>query len=164
MNQVSEWSRLWWKPVRKHLNRVGIPASDVEDLAQEVFLRLIRYPSDSVIENPPAYLFRIASNVANEWRRRCRVSKPHDDSWLETLLIEPEGQPENSFERRQWNEHVNELMNALPPRQREVLMLHVYDELTYKQIAERLGMTNRLVLRDLTRAYSYLRNNLRDEL
>ena len=51
-------------------------------------------------------------------------------------------------------------MQTLPPRQRQVLLLHVNEGLTYKQIAVRLSVTYRVVLRDLTRAYSQLRIQL----
>ena len=54
-------------------------------------------------------------------------------------------------------------MDRLPPRQREVLLLHVNEGLTYKQIAQQRGLTYRIVLRDLTRAYSTLRMQLRLE-
>ena len=51
----------------------------------------------------------------------------------------------------------------LPQRQRIVLLLHVNEGMTYKQIASRLGLTYRAVLRDLTRAYSQLRLQLNAE-
>lgn len=49
-----------------------------------------------------------------------------------------------------------EQVNALPPRQRASLLDHM-DGLTYKQIAKRRGMTERIVLRDLVRAFATLR-------
>ena len=42
-------------------------------------------------------------------------------------------------------------------------MLHVNEGLTYKQIAERQGLTYRVILRDLTRAYSQLRMQLKQD-
>jgi len=48
----------------------------------------------------------------------------------------------------------------LPPRQQEVLLLHVNEGLTYMQIAQQKQLTYRVVLRDLTRAYSRLRREL----
>ena len=57
-------------------------------------------------------------------------------------------------------EHVQAAVQRLPPRQREVLLLHVNEGLTYKQITDRLGLSPRVVLRDLTRAYSQLRSQL----
>jgi RNA polymerase sigma factor (sigma-70 family) len=58
---------------------------------------------------------------------------------------------------------MQEAVDKLPRRQREVLLLHVNEGLTYKQIAERLGLTYRVILRDLTRAYSQLRMQLKQD-
>jgi len=124
--RLISWFQRWRRPIRYWLSsRSSVPAAEIDDLAQEVFLRLLRYSDDIAIDNPQSYLFRIASNVANEWR-----------------------------------EHVQAAVQRLPPRQREVLLLHVNEGLTYKQITDRLGLSPRIVLRDLTRAYSQLRTQL----
>lgn len=162
--RLIEWFGKWRKPIRSWLrNRASVPPGDIDDLAQEVFLRLLRYSDDVAVDNPQGYLFRIAANVANEWRERSRVRKPHDDSWLEELQIEAGDEPENAFARTRANEYVLAAVARLPPRQREVLLLHVNEGLTYKQIAQLKGLTYRIVLRDLTRAYSTLRMQLRLE-
>src|SRR5688572_6915454 len=60
--------RRWRKPLRQWLShRSGIKSADLDDLVQEVFLRLLRYSTAEVIGNPQGYLFRIAHNVATEW-------------------------------------------------------------------------------------------------
>lgn len=162
--RLIEWFGKWRKPIRSWLrNRASVPPGDIDDLAQEVFLRLLRYSDDVAVDNPQGYLFRIAANVANEWRERSRVRRPHDDSWLEELQIEAGEEPENTFARTRANEYVQAAVDRLPPRQREVLLLHVNEGLTYKQIAQLRGLTYRIVLRDLTRAYSTLRMQLRLE-
>jgi RNA polymerase sigma factor (sigma-70 family) len=163
-SRLIEWFGKWRKPIRSWLrNRASVPPGDIDDLAQEVFLRLLRYSDDIAVDNPQGYLFRIAANVANEWRERSRVRKPHDDSWLEELQIEAGDEPENAFARSRATEYVQAAVDRLPPRQREVLLLHVNEGLTYKQIAQQRGLTYRIVLRDLTRAYSTLRMQLRLE-
>jgi RNA polymerase sigma factor (sigma-70 family) len=162
--RLVEWFDKWRKPIRSWLrNRASVPPGDIDDLAQEVFLRLLRYSDDVAVDNPQGYLFRIAANVANEWRERSRVRKPHDDSWLEELQIEAGDEPENAIAKTRANEYVQAAVDRLPPRQREVLLLHVNEGLTYKQIAQQRGLTYRIVLRDLTRAYSTLRMQLRLE-
>jgi RNA polymerase sigma-70 factor (ECF subfamily) len=160
------WFKRWRKPIRQWLShRSSVPSADLDDLAQEVFLRLLRYSDEVAIENPQGYLFRIAANVANEWQERARHRKPHDDSWLEDLQVEFNDEPENAIAREMANKHMQAAVHRLPRRQREVLLLHVNEGLTYKQIAERQGLTYRVILRDLTRAYSQLRSQLRqDEL
>jgi RNA polymerase sigma-70 factor (ECF subfamily) len=158
------WFKRWRKPIRQWLShRSSVPTADLDDLAQEVFLRLLRYSDDVAIDNPQGYLFRIAANVANEWQERARHRKPHDDSWLEDLQIEFNDEPENAIAREVAREYMQEAVNKLPRRQREVLLLHVNEGLTYKQIAERQGLTYRVILRDLTRAYSQLRLQLKQD-
>jgi RNA polymerase sigma-70 factor (ECF subfamily) len=163
-NRFAEWFKEWRKPVRHWLSRrASVPAAELDDLAQEVFLRLLRYSEKTAVENPLGYLLRIAGNVASEWRERARVAKPHQQSWLDDLLIEPDAEPENSACQEGTNECVQAAVDRLPKRQRDVLLLRVNEGLTYKQIAERLGLTQRSVLRDLTRAYSQLRLRLDPE-
>ncbi len=160
-NRFAQWFRDWRKPVRHWLSRrAAVPAADLDDLAQEVFLRLLRYSGKTDVENPLGYLLRIAGNVASEWRERARVSKPHDQVWLDDLLIESEQEPENSVCQDRTDANVQAAVDKLPSRQRDVLLLRVNEGLTYKQIAERLELSPRVVLRDLSRAYSQLRMRL----
>ena len=160
-HRFAQWFHQWHKPVRHWLSRrAAVPAAELDDLSQEVFLRLLRYSERTVVDNPLGYLLRIARNVASEWRERARVSKPHEQSWLDELLIEADQQPENSVSQARTDESVQQAVDSLPKRQREVLLLRVNEGLTYKQIADRLQLRPRMVLRDLTRAYSQLRMQL----
>jgi RNA polymerase sigma-70 factor (ECF subfamily) len=157
-SRLISWFERWRMPMRRWLaSHSSVPAADLDDLAQEAFLRLLRYSDDVLVEHPQTYLFRIAANVANEWRERARNSRPHDDVWLENLQIETGEEPENAIGRTLVHEHVRAAVQQLPQRQREVLLLHVAEDLTYVQIAERLGLTRRMVKRDLALAYSRLR-------
>jgi RNA polymerase sigma factor (sigma-70 family) len=163
-HRVASWFERWRSPVRSWLSsRSSVPAAEIDDLAQEVFLRLLRYSDDVTVDNPQGYLFRIAANVANEWRDRARQRKPHDESWLHELQIEASEEPENAVARSLADEQIRAAVQRLPKRQREVLLLHVNEGLTYKQIAGRMNLTHRMVLRDLTRAYSQLRMQLKPE-
>lgn len=154
----------WGMPIRSWFtSRDATPKGDVDDLAQEVFHRLQRYGDYVAAENPQCYLFRIAANVANEWRDRSRVRQPHDRGWLDELRIDPSDQPDNATFQSRVSRNLQTAVDQLPQRQREVLLLHVNEGLTYKQIADRLGVTYRIVLRDLTRAYASLRMRLKAE-
>jgi len=147
--------------MRKWLSRrSSLPPADLDDVAQEVFLRLLRYGDNVVIENPQGYLFRIAANVASEWRDRARMRRPHDQSWLHDLQIEAADEPENAVAQSLLHQRVRDAVDRLPQRQRAALLLHVNDGLTYVEIGRQLGLSYRAVLRDLTRAYSQLRLQL----
>ncbi len=56
-------------------------------------------------------------------------------------------------------ERLRKLVDDLDPKVRETLILHVNEGLTYREIAKRLQVTEPVVLRRLTKAYSYLRMN-----
>ena len=56
--------------------------------------------------------------------------------------------------------HLRESVEQLPSHERQVLLLHVNNGLTYWEIAARLGMDEEVVLRDLAHAYSQLRLDL----
>lgn len=159
--RLVQWFRCWRKPIRHWIgaNNAVSPA-EVDDLVQEVFVRLLRYSDEVVVKDPQAYLFRIAANVVHEWRTRCRVRMPHDDVWLDELVGESADEPHHDFARAKVSQCLLAALERLPTRQREILLMHVHEDLTYKQIAERRGLTYRTVLRDLTRAYATLRMRL----
>jgi RNA polymerase sigma-70 factor (ECF subfamily) len=159
--RLTRWFESWRGAMKRWLSsRSSMQSADLDDVAQEVFLRLLRYSDDAVVEYPQSYLFRIATNVVNEWRERARNSLPHDDVWLSDLQIEPDAEPESTVEHDLVNQHVRLAVNRLPPRQRQVLLLHIREDLTYKQIAAKLKLTPRVVRRDIARAYAELRSDL----
>lgn len=159
--RLSQWFEAWRGAMRRWLSsRSSIQPADLDDVAQEVFLRLIRYSDETMVEYPQSYLFRIATNVVNEWHERARNKLPHDEAGLEALQEEPQREPENFTERTLVDEQVRRAVDRLPPRQRAVLLLHINDELTYKQIAVKLKLSPRIVRRDIANAYAQLRYDL----
>ena len=161
-DRLTDWFqsfRRWRSGLRKLW---CLSESDLDDVAQEVFLRLLRYDNVELIEHPQAYLFRMAANVAGEWSMRSRHRHPHDARWLDDL--EAESDPENELARETAHRRLHQALVSLPPRQREVLRLHFGEGLTRAQIAERLETTARCVKRDLIGAYGRLRIELGSDL
>lgn len=152
--ELTAYFKKFRKPLRSWMrNKANIPLMWIDDLSMEVFLRLMKYPADSV-GNPAGYLFRIATNVCNEWRERSRNANPHSEEWLDALIDEGfEQEIEDESVQRLWRARVEQLLTK---RQQMILWQHI-DGLTYKQIAAKNGLTYRIVLRDLTRAYTTLR-------
>lgn len=152
--KVIDCFKRYHRPIRAWLRKRLITKHgeiEVEDLAQEVFMRLLRYDSRDVIDNHAGYIFRVAANVMSEWKERKRNRAQHDPKWLESLSIETD-----------WSQHeianyIKVFLKTLPPRRREILILHVYEELPYKDIAIKLDLSYRVVLRELTKAYTALR-------
>lgn len=154
-----EWYRRWYGPLRKFLqgNR-ALRAADIDDVAQEVFLRLLRYERSELVEFPQAYLFKTASNVVAEWAIRANVARPHGAAWLEALAADQ--QPEGTVSQHLAQGRIKRVVSALPARQREVLKLRFDSGLSTDEIAGRLGTTPRSVKRDLAKSFVTLRHEL----
>jgi RNA polymerase sigma-70 factor (ECF subfamily) len=157
--RLTDWFRQWQAPLRKFLTgKVGVRAADLEDVAQEVFLRLMRYDRTELVEHPQAYLYKMASNVAAEWAIRSRHALPHDSQWLASLVAADE--PQRSFERDEAENEVRRAIETLGPKQAKMLKLHFFEGLGHAEIAARLGATQRSVKRILIKSYDKLRHEL----
>jgi RNA polymerase sigma-70 factor (ECF subfamily) len=162
-NRLADWFRQWGAPLRKFIQgRRAIPASDLDDVAQEVFLRLLRYDRVELVENPQAYLYKMASNVTAEWGIRSRQVKPHDSQWLTDLTSAED--PVRSFSRSQLEEEVRRAIESLAPRQKKMLKMHHFEGLGYAEIAQAFSATPRSVKRALTKSYYKLRLELDAQL
>jgi RNA polymerase sigma-70 factor (ECF subfamily) len=156
---LADWFRDLRLPLLKYLaRRHRVAGADLDDLAQEVFLRLLRYERAEFVAEPRGYLFRIATNVAHDWSKRAVERHPHDATWLDELLTE--SQPDSDLEQEQRAKNVEAALLSLPPRSREILRLHFGDGLKYEAIARALSITPRIVKREIVRAYATLREEL----
>jgi RNA polymerase sigma-70 factor (ECF subfamily) len=158
-SRVGIWFRDWQLPLRRFLvrQRAGC-AADIDDIAQEVFLRVLRYDRSELIDYPQAYLFKIASNVSAEWAMRANRRMPHHSEWL-TELVDTLS-PDTEMEREALDERLRTAVDALPARSREILRLHFAEDVPHEEIARRLGVTRKIVKRDVARAYGALRISL----
>jgi RNA polymerase sigma factor (sigma-70 family) len=156
--QVRRWYQEWFKDVLRFFGRRGQSRADAQDLAQEVYLRLLRAENLTVVNHPRAYVHRIAANVLAEWTVRAPQAKPHGPEGLEDLLDPGDLTEELDTALRQ--QAVTAAVQQLPKLLRAALVLHCQEALTYPQIAVRLGASERMVKRYLKKAYAQLRVEL----
>lgn len=159
--KVARWFHEVRRPLRRFIaGRRDVLPADIEDVAQEVFLRLLRYERSDVVTDARGYLFKIAANVASEWAMRARQRLPHESSWLDDLTHDPGTL--DDLERSQRQAQIHRALATLPARAREILRLHYGEDLTQEAIAVELGITTRMVRRDISSAYARLRLALSD--
>jgi RNA polymerase sigma-70 factor (ECF subfamily) len=127
------------------------------DLTQETFARLLRVGTTVQIENVRAYLFRTAANLAlDHLRRRKHMPIPTDDTDLQRFPDTRPGQ-EQCLLSHQALQRLQDAVEALPQRQREVFRLHKFQGLSYQQIADRLGIAKNTVMVHMVRALAQCR-------
>jgi RNA polymerase sigma factor (sigma-70 family) len=156
--RIADWVRRWNYDLTRFVERRVRMRADAEDLAQEVYLRLLRTAEIDVIAEPRAYLYRMASNVAAEWRLRARESKPHSADELETLLETKT--PEVRLDQEQDEARFSAALDSLGVMVRAVVFLKLREGMTNEEIALHLGITKRMVKRYLVSGYAELRVRL----
>jgi RNA polymerase sigma factor (sigma-70 family) len=156
--RIAEWARNWNAGLTRYLRRRLPGRIDPEDLAQEVYVRLLRVEQLEQIKEPQAYLYRVASNVAAEWRMRAVHAKPHSDAELDTLVIE--ATPESLLDDAQFSAQLDAALQKMTPMVRAVIYLKLREDLSHEQIADHLGITPRMVRRMLTTGYAQLRAHI----
>lgn len=162
-NRLVEWFRRWRTPLRRFLSSRGaVRPADFDDVAQEVFLRLLRYDTAQIVEHPQAYLFKMAANVAAEWSIRSANRLPHESQWLASLVADQ--RPEEALDSETAQQEIKRALDTLSPRERAVLKLYFEEGLSQQEIAMRLGVSFRIVRRDFEKSYARLRRELNDEL
>lgn len=138
---------------------------EAEDLVQETYLRLLRahQGEGERIANPEAYLYTVATNLAREQAaRRQRSPVPLEDvEQVAALMTSPDG-VEDATERVQRREHMQALLAGLPTRTRAVLVMQYRDGLTYRQIAERMGVSPHMVKKHVVRGLAVCRRAMGD--
>lgn len=156
---LGDWFREWRLPLKRFLvRRRAAPAADIDDVAQEVFLRLLRYNRAELVHSPQAYLFKIAANVSAEWSARSSHKMPHDSAWLTDLADALD--PDEELDRASRFAELERAINLLPARPREIIRLQFSEGLSREDIAKRMSLTLKIVKRDLGRAYAMLRASL----
>src|ERR1700742_1871927 len=67
-SMLAGWQQRWNQNLLRFLGRRVRTSVDIEDLAQETYLRLLRARDLGEVRNPQAYLLRVARHVILEWR------------------------------------------------------------------------------------------------
>ena len=160
------------RPMISFMYRMTHNSATAEDLAQEVFLRVYRsrsgYTADAKFTT---WLYRIATNLAVNHARDTRHERPEvtvniDESDEETGLSvdvpDTSLTAEQDILRRERLMAIRKHVEALPERQRLAVLMHKYQNMDYKQIADVLHLSESATKSLLFRAYETLREKLKD--
>jgi RNA polymerase sigma factor (sigma-70 family) len=130
-----------------------------QDIFQDTYVRYTNYPEKNKIENHRAFIFRIAANLVSDYERHSRVREgfhPNEEIDLDSLPQQDNLQPEQLVSQRERLQLLAKAVASLPPRCRDVFILVKFEELTYNQAAQRLGISVSMVEKHLNRAIKAL--------
>jgi RNA polymerase sigma-70 factor (ECF subfamily) len=160
------------RPMVSFMYRMARNSAAAEDLAQEVFLRV--YRSRETYEASAKFttwLYRIATNLAVNHARDSRherpevqvsLDEPDDDTGTTLELPDASLNAEQQMVRRERMLAIRRKVEALPEQQRLAVIMHKYQQMDYKQIADVLQKSESATKSLLFRAYETLRDQLKE--
>jgi RNA polymerase sigma-70 factor (ECF subfamily) len=132
--------------LRSYLRHSLSSAADVDDLAQECFVRVMRVQASARVGSPKALLFTIARNAVRDFLRRRAVADviplaeaQSPGAFVDTLDVA------ETVSRRQELSLLKEAIAELPERCRQVFLLRKIQGLSQREIAQRLGISENTV-------------------
>ncbi|GGF62878.1 hypothetical protein GCM10007301_23280 [Azorhizobium oxalatiphilum] len=150
---VHELQRTEEDRLRRFFLRRFRDRSDAFDATQETFLRLLSATPRGVVENPKAYLFQTARNIAYDQtasrRRREQVECPITDEQAVLNIASDAPSPERVLIDKQRLELFERALMDLPVRVRTVVILSRLEGWSYPAIAEHLRVSPNTVYNDM---------------
>jgi|GraSoiStandDraft_46_1057282.scaffolds.fasta_scaffold50086_1 RNA polymerase sigma-70 factor, ECF subfamily len=160
------------RPMISFMYRMAHNSAAAEDLAQEVFLRVYRSRSSyEASAKFTTWLYRIATNLAMNFTRDTRHERPENQVSLDEPAEEDSAPldvadrrltAEQDLLRRERLQQIRKRVQSLPERQRLAVVMHKYQQMDYKQIAEVLKLSESATKSLLFRAYETLREQLKE--
>ncbi len=125
--------------------------SDIDDVVQEAYIRLLREREKAEVASPKAFLFAVARNLALDRQRHRAVSQAKSLAENDAPDVFDEGPDvRETVARNQELELLTEAIQTLPDRCRQIFTLRKVYGLSQSQIAERLGVSENTVSAQLT--------------
>ncbi len=154
----SAWAQ-FDKELQRYLLRRLRHAQNAQDLAQEVYLRLLRFEDATRVRDFRSYVYKIAAHVVYEFKFRARERFVTFDSeavqeWEQDAAHAAVDPPE---ERLSAARQLDSMLTRLHPTCRAVLLAHKRDGLSYSEVAKKLGLSEHTVKKYVFRAVATLR-------
>jgi RNA polymerase sigma-70 factor (ECF subfamily) len=160
------------RPIINFMYRMAHNTAAAEDLAQEVFLRVYRSRSSyEASAKFTTWLYRIATNLGMNYSRDTRHERPENIMNLDAPDEETGQAPdladktpsvEEEIMRRERLRAIRQKVEALPERQKMAVLMHKYQQMDYREIADVLKLSESATKSLLFRAYETLRTQLKE--
>ena len=148
--------------LKRFFERRILEAADVDDLVQDVFLRLTRHGVGD-INNLEGYIFQTAANVLRDRLRRRLVRQSADHEPLNEDLPEDEAlSPERVLLGKEALNRLTTALLDLPDRTQAIFMQCRIEGVPYAEVARRFGISLSAVNKHMARAMDCLMTVMKD--
>lgn len=150
-----------YEDLTRYLTRRMGSSQCAGDVVHDTYLRLQGLSAVPPVDNPRAYLFRMADNIAID-RLRSQGREHRRQDGPAALEGRPCDAPdaEVALAQRQRLRLLSQAIDELSPRCREIFLMHRLDGLSHAEIASRLGISRSAVEKHIMRALAHCRDRL----
>jgi RNA polymerase sigma-70 factor (ECF subfamily) len=143
--------------LRAWLARRPIVGLEIDDIVQETYSRLSTATSVDGVTDPRSYMFQAAHSVILTHLRRSRVVEMHSFAHFDfETFVYDEPDPETVAADRDELSRLGRAIADLPPRMREVFVLRRVEGLSQRLVAERLGVSEKTVEKQMASGFQRL--------
>jgi RNA polymerase sigma factor (sigma-70 family) len=139
--------------------RVRNPAY-AADLAQEVYLRLLRIADPSTIRNPGVYLFTVANNLVKE---HATLDQRQAGMGVDEATLDEASPPfalDRELDLKQRVDRLQRVLGQLSPKCRAAVVLRFTHDLSYRQIAAHIGVSTQMAKKYVARGLEHCQRRL----
>jgi RNA polymerase sigma-70 factor, ECF subfamily len=147
-------------PLRRYLTRLLGNAGEAQDVAHDAYMRVYPSLADHSARRPEALLYTAARRLAINRLKRRSISPLARDAFIPEMSASTEPGVEQQVMARQELEILEEAISELPDGCRVVLLLCKIEQLSHREIAERLAIAVSTVEKQHARALRLLRTAL----
>lgn len=146
--------------LHRYLNRRLRSSQDADDIAQEVYVRVIQNLRPDV-KPSWAFLRKIAANLLKDRIRRRQSHRMDAHVSIDTgELISPSASPERMLLSKQGLELFEKVIETVNPNSRRVFVLHRLKGFTYEEIAREMGISKSMVKKHVTHVLLQFREKI----
>ena len=138
-------------------------SEEADEVVQELFMRLNRTAATEEIRSPASYLYKMALNLARDYRRNRHRAQRRDGQWIEASRVMAGSEPianvpsaDAAYAAKQLLTAVRAALDELSPQCRRVFVLHKFDDLSHAEIASQLGISRSTVEKHMNTALKHL--------
>lgn len=133
------------------------------DIIQDAFVKLASHQSDAEINNPRAFLYRVVSNLSIDYHRSNNRQRMRQADESEAVMLPDQAPgPEQQIYSQEQIELLKRAVAELPPRCRQVFVMHKFRNYPYSKIMAELGISESTVVKHIVKAMEHCRKRMRE--
>lgn len=148
--------RQFWADMLARIRKRTHSDQDAEDLLHSAWLRLFAYRAEHEVREPVAFMVQTAAHLAVDGHRRTQRSKPQPIEAFSTTLEDNSPLQDEVLEARERLRRVQAGLDRLPPRTRQVFVMHRVQGMKLREISASLGITQSAVEKHVAKAVLFL--------